>query len=87
MPTATPAPLAVINGNYALAGRSDSVADALAIEDASGDAAQTYANVVAVREADKDSAKTRSLSSRLSSPTTVKNFIAETYNGAVVAIF
>ena len=58
----------------------------LAIEDASGDAAQTYANVVAVREADKDSAKTVALVKALQSDT-VKNFIAETYNGAVVAIF
>ena len=77
--------LAVINGNYALAAGLK-VADALAIEDASGDAAQTYANVVAVREADKDSAKTVALVKALQSET-VKNFIAETYNGAVVAIF
>ena len=77
--------LAVINGNYALAAGLK-VADALAIEDASGDAAQTYANVVAVREADKDSAKTVALVKALQSDT-VKNFIAETYNGAVVAIF
>ena len=77
--------LAVINGNYALAAGLK-VADALAIEDASGDADQTYANVVAVREADKDSAKTVALVKALQSET-VKNFIAETYNGAVVAIF
>ena len=77
--------IAVINGNYALAAGLK-VADALAIEDASGDAAQTYANVVAVREADKDSAKTVALVKALQSET-VKNFIAETYNGAVVAIF
>ena len=77
--------LAVINGNYALAAGLK-VADALAVEDASGDAAQTYANVVAVREADKDSAKTQALVKALQSDT-VKNYIAETYNGAVVAIF
>ena len=53
---------------------------------ADGTAAQTYANVVAVREADKDSAKTIALVKALQSET-VKNFIAETYNGAVVAIF
>ena len=77
--------LAVINGNYALAAGLK-VADALAVEDASGDAAQTYANIVAVREADKDSAKTQALVKALQSDT-VKNYIAETYNGAVVAIF
>lgn len=77
--------LAVINGNFALAAGLK-VADALAVEDASGDAAQTYANIVAVREADKDSAKTQALVKALQSDT-VKNYIAETYNGAVVAIF
>ncbi len=41
--------IGVINYNYALAGGFH-ISDALAIEDASGDAAQTYANVVAVRE-------------------------------------
>ena len=42
--------LAVVNGNYALqAGLK--VADALAIENAEGDAAQTYANIIAVRKA------------------------------------
>ena len=79
------ASFATINGNYAIAAGLK-IADALASEDASGDAAQTYANVVAVREADKDSAKTVALVKALQSET-VKNFIAETYNGAVVAIF
>ena len=77
--------IAVINGNYALqAGLK--VADALAIEDASGDAAQTYANIIAVRAGDETSEKTLALVKALQSET-VKNFIAETYNGAVVAIF
>ena len=44
--------VAVINYNYALnAGFNTS--DALAIEDASGDAAQTYANIIAVRRGDE----------------------------------
>ena len=77
--------LAVVNGNYALAAGLD-IADALAIEDASGDAAQTYANIVAVREGEENSAKTQALVKALQSET-VKNYIAETYNGAVVAIF
>ena len=77
--------LAVVNGNYALAAGLD-IADALAIEDASGDAAQTYANIVAVREGEENSAKTQALVKALQSDT-VKNYIAETYNGAVVAIF
>ena len=77
--------LAVVNGNYALAAGLD-IADALAIEDASGDAAQTYANIVAVREGEENSAKTQALVKALQSDT-VKNYIAETYDGAVVAIF
>ena len=77
--------LAVINGNYALqAGLK--VEDALAIEDASGDAAQTYANVVAVAAGNEESEKTLALVKALQSDA-VKKFIEETYNGAVVAIF
>lgn len=77
--------VAVINGNYALqAGLHAS--DALAIEDASGDAAQTYANIIACREGEQDSAKIQALIKALQSDT-VKTYIDGTYNGAVVAIF
>lgn len=77
--------IAVINGNYALqAGLK--IADALAIEDASGDAAQTYANIIAVRKGDENSAKTAALIKALKTDA-VKQFIADSYNGAVVAIF
>lgn len=77
--------VAVINGNYALqAGLK--VADALAIEDASGDAAQTYANIIAVRSGDESSAKTQALVKALQTEA-VKDYIASAYNGAVVAIF
>ena len=77
--------IAVINGNYALASGLK-VSDALATEDAKGTAAQTYANIIAVRKADLDSAKTKALVAALKTDD-VKNFIAEKYNGAVVAIF
>ncbi len=77
--------IAVINGNYALqAGLK--VADALAIEDASGDAAQTYANIIAVRNGDESSEKIQALINALQTEA-VKDYIAEAYNGAVVAIF
>ena len=77
--------VAVINGNYALqAGLK--VADALAIEDASGDAAQTYANIIACRKGDEGSAKISALVSALQTDA-VKSYIADSYNGAVVAIF
>ena len=45
--------IAVINYNYAL-GAGYKTTDALAIEDASGNAAQTYANIIAVRRGDED---------------------------------
>ena len=77
--------MAVINGNYALqAGLK--VADALAIEDASGDAAQTYANIIACRKGDENSAKIQALVKALQTDA-VKTYIADSYNGAVVAIF
>ena len=77
--------VAVINGNYALqAGLHAS--DALAIEDASGDAAQTYANIVACRAGEENSAKIQALVKALQSDA-VKEYIDKTYNGAVVAIF
>ena len=80
-----PGTVAVINGNYALqAGLK--VADALAIEDASGDAAQTYANIIACRKGDENSAKVQALVKALQTDA-VKTFIADSYNGAVVAIF
>jgi D-methionine transport system substrate-binding protein len=77
--------IAVINGNYALSAGLN-IADALASEDATGTAAQTYANIVAVRTADLNSDKTKALVKALQSDA-VKEYIANTYNGAVVAIF
>lgn len=77
--------LAVINGNYALAAGL-SISDAIASEDASGDAAQTYANIVAVRNGDENSPKTTALVNALKTDK-VKQYIEDTYNGAVVAIF
>lgn len=77
--------LAVINGNYALAAGL-SIEDAIASEDASGDAAQTYANIIAVRNGDEDSEKIQALISALETDE-VRDFISENYNGAVVALF
>ena len=77
--------IAVINGNYALAAGLK-IADALASEDAKGTAAQTYANVVAVRAEDENSDKTKALIAALETDA-VKEYIEKTYNGAVVAIF
>ena len=76
---------AVINGNYAI-GAGLKIADALATENADGDAAQTYANIIAVRSGDESSAKTAALIKALKTDA-VKNYIASQYAGAVVAIF
>ena len=76
--------LAVINGNYAL-GAGLKIADAIAIEDASGDAAQTYANIVAIRKEDAGSAKIAALIEALQSEA-VASYIVGAYAGAVVPI-
>ena len=77
--------LAVINGNYALAAGLNAN-DALAVEDASGSAAQTYANIIAVKKGEEASAKTTALVNALKTDK-VKKYIEETYKGAVIAIF
>lgn len=77
--------LAVINGNYALQAGLH-IEDAIATESADGDAAQTYANIIAVRKGEENSEKTQALIKALETDA-VKQYIADTYNGAVVAIF
>ncbi len=77
--------IAVINGNYAIeAGLK--VSDALAIEDSQSIAATTYGNVVAVREGDEESDKSKALVEVLTSDE-IKKFIEETYEDAVVPLF
>ena len=77
--------VAVINGNYAIeAGLK--VSDALAVEDAKSVAATLYSNIIAVRSGDENSEKTKALVEALTSDT-VKKFIEDTYNGAVVPSF
>lgn len=77
---------AVINGNYAAEAGFSSASDALAIEDADSEAAQTYANVLVVKEGREDDPAIQALVAALQSQE-VKDFINETYGGAVVAIF
>ena len=77
--------VAVINGNYAIAAGLK-IADALAVEDASGDAAQTYANIIAVKQGNENSEKIKALIDALKTDA-VKKFIETKYAGAVVAIF
>ena len=84
-PTLEDYDIAVINGNYALAAGLN-ISDALATENADGTAAQTYANIIAVRAGDENSPKTQALLKALKTDA-VKQYIADTYNGAVVASF
>ena len=77
--------IAIINGNYALEAGLN-VSEALAAETSDSLAAQTYANVVAVRSGDENSEKIQALVQALCSDE-VKEFIDATYNGAVVALF
>ena len=76
----------VINGNYALQAGLNAGTDALALEDASGSGAQTYANVLCVKEGRENDAAIQALFKALTSQE-VKDFINTTYQGAVVPIF
>ena len=78
--------IAVINGNYAIPAGLSVAKDALALEDKDSEAAQTFGNIVAVKEGQEDSEKTKALLEVLTSDA-VKTFINDTYDGAVVPIF
>lgn len=74
--------LACMNGNYAIdAGYK--VADALAVEAADSEAAQTYANIIAVTEENKDAQWAKDLVEVLKSDE-LKSFMETTFEGAVV---
>lgn len=76
---------AVINGNYALQGGLNVATDALAKEEADSLAAQTYANVLVVREGDEERADIKALIEVLESKE-ISEFIAEKYQGSVVSM-
>lgn len=78
--------VAVINANYALEAGFDVEKDALQIEDKDSEAAQTYANIIAVKPENKDSEAIKELLAALQSEK-VKTFINDTYKGAVVPAF
>ncbi|HHV96433.1 MAG TPA: ABC transporter substrate-binding protein [Clostridiaceae bacterium] len=78
--------LAVINGNYAIQAGLNASKDALAIEEKDSAAAQTYANIICVKEGNENNPAILALIEALRSEK-VKQFIEETYNGAVVPVF
>ena len=74
---------AVVNGNYALeAGLTES----LAVEAADSLAAETYANIIAVREGEEETEKTKALVNAILSDE-VREYINGSYEGAVVPVF
>ena len=77
---------AVINGNYAMEAGFSAGKDALATEDASSEAAQTYANVLVVKEGRENDPAIQALYAALTGDK-VKDYINSTYDGAVVPIF
>ena len=77
--------VAAINGNYAVeAGYT--LANAIAVESAQSLAAQTYGNIIAVRQGEENSEKTKALVDAILSDE-VEEFIEKTYEGAVVPVF
>jgi D-methionine transport system substrate-binding protein len=74
---------AVINGNYAI---EAGLGDAIAVEASDSLAADTYANYVCVKEGEENSAKSQALKNAILTEE-VKNYINDTYSGAVVPVF
>lgn len=78
--------IACINGNYAQAAGLSVEKDALAVEATDSLAAETYANVLVVKDGNQDSEKIQALAKALKSDA-VRDFINKTYEGAVVPVF
>lgn len=78
--------IACINGNYAQAAGLSVEKDALSVEATDSLAAETYANVLVVKDGNQDSEKIQALAKALKSDA-VRDFINKTYEGAVVPVF
>ena len=72
---------AIINSNYAIAANINPVKDSLKIEGSSSE----YSNIIAVKEGNETSDKTKALVAALSSKK-VSDFISEKYDGSVVSV-
>ena len=77
--------LNVINSNYALQAGLNPAEDALASEDAASDAAQTYANIIAVKAGHENDPAIVALVDALHSEE-IQEFINTTYQGSVLPI-
>ena len=78
--------MAVINGNYAIEAGLSVKRDALALEDKKSLGAKTYGNIIAVKSGNEQSDKTKALVTALLS-SKVRDYINQTYDGAVVPLF
>lgn len=80
--TLTDADISIINTNYALVGGLNPLKDSIAIEGNES----PYANILAIREEDKDLKQLNEVYKALTSEK-VREFILKTYDGAVVPAF
>ena len=77
---------AIINGNYALQAKLDANENGILVEDINAEDKVKNRNILAVKEKNKDSEKTKVLIKALTSDE-ARKFIEETYKGAVVPVF
>lgn len=75
----------VLNGNYALQAGFSVGQDAIAYEKSDSEAAQTYVNVIAVKEGNENSEAIKALVNVLKSDEIAK-YINDTYDGAVIQL-
>ena len=73
----------VLNGNYALEAGFSVKNDSIAYEKSDSEAAKTYVNIIAVKEGNENNEGIKALVDALKSDD-VRNFINNTYDGAVV---
>lgn len=73
----------VLNGNYALEAGLSVGQDSIAYEASDSTAAQTYVNIIAVKEGNENNEEIKALVDVLKSDA-ITNYINETYDGAVV---
>ena len=74
---------AVMNGNYALNAGFSVAKDSIAYEASDSEAAKTYVNIIAVKEGNENNEGIQALVEVLKSDE-IKDFINETYDGAVI---
>lgn len=77
--------IAAINSNYALGAGLSVKKDALAVEDPNGTAAQTYKNIVVVRDGNQTAGKIQALVKAIQDPS-VAEYINKTFDGAVLPV-